>query len=95
MDSNINTTHHDPLNVQIAVFAKKGAKEGEYLGKMCSTCAFKLNSPANLEPHNVEAAMECLAYYMTFNCHKKEGGNKGCECIGFQYAKRYLESLEN
>jgi hypothetical protein len=84
-----------PINIQIAEYAKEGAKIGPDLGKMCSTCAFKLNSDANLEPHNAEAAMQCLAYYMAFNCHKKEGGDKGCECIGFKYAKRYLESLEN
>lgn len=83
------------LHVHIAHYAQEGAKkDGPDLGKMCSTCAFKLNSPANLEPHNVQAAMECLSYDMTFNCHIESGKDKGCECIGFQYAKRYFESLE-
>lgn len=77
---------------RIAFFAQNGAKHGD-LGKMCNTCAFKLNSEANLEPHNVNQAFECLAHEMQFNCHKEIGIDKGCECVGFKYAKQYFEKL--
>lgn len=79
---------------QIAVFAIKGARIKK-AGKMCGTCAFKLDSDANLEPNNVQAAFYCLAYDMQFNCHKEKGVDKGVECMGFKYAKAYLESLYN
>ena len=78
---------------RISIMAIEGAKTLK-CGAMCSTCAFKLDSPANLEPHNVDAALEAL--YMpgfTFNCHIEPGVDKGCECTGFKYAKHYLETL--
>lgn len=78
---------------QIASLALKGAKLGN-IGKMCGTCAFKLDSDANLEPHNVESAWECLAYGGQFNCHKEIGVDKGCECVGFKYAKAFFETIE-
>ncbi|MGV0947638.1 hypothetical protein ACTS93_10875 [Empedobacter falsenii] len=74
----------------ISNYAVEGAKI-KNIGKMCKTCAFKFDSEANKEPHNVDAAFQCLAYDMQFNCHINIGENKGCECIGFQYAKMYLE----
>lgn len=84
--------HHDRQRRMLADLAMKGAKLGN-LGKMCSTCAFKLDSDANLEPHNVDAAADCIAYGGTFNCHVTSGVDKGCECVGFKYAKAYFESL--
>lgn len=80
------------LRKRLSNMAIEGAKIGD-LGRMCDSCAFKFNSPANLEPHNVQAAHECLAYEMTFNCHIEPGVDKGCECTGFKYAKHYLETL--
>ena len=84
-----------PLNARnlIADYAKKGA-EIKNCGRMCGTCAFKLDSDANLEPHNVGSALEALAYYGQFNCHITIGVNKGCECTGFKHAKQYLESKQ-
>lgn len=64
------------------------------LGRMCNSCAFKFDSPANLEPCNVQAAHECLAYGMTFNCHSAPGVDKGCKCVGFKYAKFYLDVID-
>ena len=78
----------------ISEYAKRGAAI-KPLGKMCSTCAFKLDSPANLEPHNVEAAHQCLAFYGEFNCHITTGVDKGVTCVGFLHAKQYLESKIN
>lgn len=75
----------------IADYAKKGAKI-KNLGRMCGTCAFKLNSDGNLEPHNAGAALGALAYYGQFNCHIKKGVDKGCVCIGFKHAKQHLEN---
>ncbi len=73
--------------------AMQGAKIAN-LGKMCNTCAFKLDSPANLEPHNIQAAHECLAGNdMQFNCHKAPGIDKKIKCKGFMYAKAYLKSI--
>ena len=78
---------------QISNLAKRGAQI-KNIGKMCNTCAFKLNSDANLEPHNVESAWDCLAYDGKFNCHIQIGVDKGCECIGFKYAKQFFDSLD-
>jgi len=83
--------HEDRLRKKLAEIAQKGAAI-ENLGRMCGTCAFKLDSDANLEPHNVQAAWDCLAYEGTFNCHIESGVNKGCECIGFKYAKAFFEN---
>lgn len=82
MDSLID----DVMRKRLALLARAGAKFADQ-GKMCSTCAFKLDSDANLEPHNVEAAWECLAYEGQFNCHITSGVNKGCRCVGFKYAQ--------
>lgn len=81
----------EPLNVIAARTAQKGAAI-KPLGKMCETCAFKLNSPANLEEHNVQGAMDCLAWGGTFNCHKNQYEDAGTVCVGFLYAKQYLDS---
>ncbi len=79
---------------QLASFAIKGAKIMKHGSKMCNTCAFKLNSDANHEPHNVTAAFESLAYYGQFNCHKEIGIDKEVQCVGFTFAKAYFNSLE-
>lgn len=76
----------DVMRKRLAELARVGAKFGDQ-GKMCGTCAFKLDSDANFEPHNVEAAWECLAYEGQFNCHITSGVNKECKCIGFKYAQ--------
>ncbi len=77
---------------QLALLAIRGSKLGN-LGKMCGTCAFKLDSDANLEPHNVDAALNCVMYGGTFNCHVESGVDKGCECVGFKYAMAYANNL--
>lgn len=82
----------DKMRREIAGFAQKGAAVAS-LGKMCGSCAFKLNSAANMEPRNVQVAYECLAYNMTFNCHVVKGVDAGCECVGFKYAQQYFNSL--
>lgn len=84
------STSEELKRKRIARLASDGAKIKRQ-GKMCDTCAFKLNSDANMEPHNVDAAFEALAYYGQFNCHKEIGVNKGCECIGFKHAKQLIE----
>lgn len=88
-------THREHFDICLS--KKKVAIEGakvECQGRMCSSCAFKFDSPANLEPHNVEAAHESLAYYIPFNCHTEPGVDKGCPSIGYLHAKRYFDSLE-
>lgn len=85
-------------NEKLAELARKGAAI-QSCGKMCSSCAFKLNSAANLEPHNVETAFETLQEYSfgtrsQFNCHKQTGGDAGRICTGFQYATNYLSRHE-
>jgi hypothetical protein len=87
MDASID----DVLRKRLAALARDGASLGDQ-GKMFGTCAFKLNSDANLEPHNVSAAWECLAYEGQFNCHIISGVNKGCRCVGFKYA---ITAVEN
>lgn len=89
-------------NVFIAKLARKGAEEtkGKF-GKMCKECAFRENSPANLEVHNVEKAkyiLDEIAYFgqsdKVFNCHIQSTYIVADElCVGFQYAKKYLSQL--
>ena len=79
----------------LADIAKKGAAINN-LGSMCKTCAFKLDSDANLEPHNVDAAWQCVAFQQAdFNCHKEIGVDAEKKCVGFQHAKQYYEQLTN
>lgn len=86
---------HEWQRKYIARMAREGAKLAD-LGKMCSSCAFKENSAANMEDYTVSAALECLAYgQATFNCHKEPGVNAGTTCIGFLYAQQYENSKVN
>jgi hypothetical protein len=78
----------------IAAAAQKG-EAIQKLGKMCGSCAFRLDSDANLEPHNVEAAIESLAFFGQFNCHKKPGEDAGRVCVGFLHAKQYFDKIDN
>lgn len=79
----------------IADLAIKGAKI-KRLGKMCSTCAFKHNSDANLEPHNVDTAAQCVIFDLgVFNCHKEIDVDAKKRCVGFLHAKQYVEHKTN
>lgn len=71
----------------IADLAVKGAQK-KNCGAMCGSCAFKLDSPANLEPHNVAAAISTLQSGQ-FNCHVEIGVDSGQPCKGF------LNALQN
>lgn len=95
MPENLQNDKRRPLrlNELIASWARKGAELGD-CGKMCSSCAFKLNSPANLEPHNVDAAAQCVAYHGTFNCHINDYQDAGHPCAGFLYAKQYVNLID-
>lgn len=73
----------------IANWAEHGAIDGDV---MCKTCAFRRDSEANMEPHNVDSAIESLAYYQQFNCHIRTGIDAGRMCIGYKSARRYLEA---
>lgn len=86
--------HNELMRIRLADLARKGARLGrlEDRPRMCDTCAFKLNSPANLEPHNVDAAWNTLAFEGQFNCHVVSGVDKGCVCTGFRYALQHLNS---
>lgn len=51
--------------------------------------------PENKNPCSIQKNLDAL--YMpgfVFNCHIKPGIDKGCECVGFRYAKQYLETLD-
>lgn len=73
----------------IAQLAIDGAKI-KNCGKMCSSCAFKLNSEANLESHNVEAAAQSLMYGQ-FNCHIETNIDSGKPCAGFMNALQIVD----
>lgn len=82
------------LNIIIAEWARRGAKISKSKhGKMCGGCAFKVGTEANNEPHNVEAAAQCLVGMGKFNCHKHgpDGELKDGEkpCVGFLYAEEF------
>lgn len=92
IDSNTQTTPEEHQRKYIAEMAMKGATI-KPLGKMCGSCAFKLDSDANLEPHNVDAAFQTVAFEQNvFNCHEEIGVDKGCLCVGFLHAKQYSEA---
>lgn len=80
----------DELRNHIADLAIEGAKI-KNCGKMCGSCAFKRDSPANMEPHNVSAAMESLAYGGQFNCHVEEYYDSGKTCAGFMNALQVVD----
>lgn len=82
-----------PLSETLAEAARKGA-EIKNLGKMCSDCAFRPQPNINGYDDAVLKAMECLAYYQTFNCHTPDYKNAGKVCTGFLYAKQYYDQLE-
>lgn len=77
----------------ISGWARKGAKLSDH-GRMCDECAFRKGSAAQSEPHNVNAAASCLAYYGAFNCHKNGYEDAGKPCAGFLYAKEYRDSVD-
>lgn len=78
----------------ISSWARKGAKLADH-GRMCDECAFRKGSVAQSEPHNVNAAASCLAYYGAFNCHKNGYEDAGKPCAGFLYAKEYREHVDS
>lgn len=78
----------------IASWARKGAELGVNCGKMCAECAFRPGSVAQQEPHNVQAAADCLAFYGTFHCHKNGFEDAGYPCAGFLYAKAFRDHQE-
>lgn len=82
-------------SIIISKWAKLGADKNN---KMCSTCAFKLGSDANLEEltvsnalHSVESTL--LGKEIQFNCHPKTGyGNTGRVCGGYKNALRFFKN---
>lgn len=81
-------------NEVIAMWAREGAKIAN-CGNMCSECAYKLNSLANLEPHNVDGAATAILSGIPFNCHKKGTfENAGKRCTGYLYAKAYADKMD-
>lgn len=75
----------------IATWAREGARLGD-CGHMCGQCAFKPGAAGNNEEHNVEKALQCLAWGGQFNCHKNEEEDAGYPCAGFLYAKQHLDN---
>lgn len=79
----------------IADMAMKGAAIKNH-GAMCSTCAFKFDSDANKEPHNVESAAQCVIFDLgVFHCHKEIDVDAGVPCKGFLNAKEYVNNRFN
>lgn len=81
------------LKHYISETAKKGAAMGAG-GKMCNDCAFKKGSEANNDEDAVEAAVHCILHGAQFNCHTIPGVDAGRKCAGFEYAMKYLDSIE-
>lgn len=78
----------------LAEMARKGAQMGN-CGKMCVDCAFTIQPDINNYAETCENALEMLAAGRgTMNCHTDTYGDAGTPCIGFQYAKRYVDHLD-
>lgn len=78
---------------QFARYAEKG-KALKDCGNMCKTCAFRLDSEANLEEHTIESVYLVMADETkdrVFNCHTKDLKNSGKNCKGWIHAKQYLK----
>lgn len=86
------------INERLAEAAEKG-KLIKDNGPLCGSCAFRLNHGANLEPRNVEAALEILTFGGSFHCHKwnketQEFEDAGRVCNGYLHAKQYFDSID-
>lgn len=82
------------LRRYIAEIAKKGAAI-KNCGRMCDSCAFKKDSPANLEPWTVVDAAYSLDGPHPFNCHVKPGVDAGTRCIGYLHAMQFLNQTQS
>lgn len=80
------------INELLAIWARKGAALGD-CGKMCSECAFRLNTVANLDAENIDIAAQCVAFRGTFCCHKIDNPETMKPCAGFLYAKQYANTM--
>ena len=83
---------------QFATYAEKG-REIKNCGNMCKTCAFRLDSDANIEPQTIESVYLTMADETkgrVFNCHTKDLQDSGQNCKGWLHAKQYLnEKFKN
>jgi hypothetical protein len=81
----------------ITEYAKRGAKI-KVLGRMCSECAFKPGTIANLDDLTTQTCADLLAYGGgRFFCHKLPEGvviDQNKPCIGFMHANQFLNRLE-
>ena len=76
----------------VADLVKAGAQLGN-CGRMCKTCAFRFPQPlTNDYLQAVEDAIHQLAWGGGFHCHTEDKKDAGTDCIGFEYAKQYLNS---
>lgn len=81
--------YNENARIYIAKIATDGAQI-KSCGRMCSSCAFKKDSPANLEPHNVNAAIAALEQGQ-FNCHIEIDVDSGSPCAGFMNALQIVD----
>lgn len=77
------------LNQLFIDAARKGAALAP-AGKMCSGCAFRPNTEANNDEEFIETATMQMAHGCGFKCHLINQ-----ECIGFRYAKQFMNSIED
>lgn len=78
----------------MAEMAQNGASAGPGCGKMCGDCAFKLNQPHTTDfLMAAELAVSALAWEGSFNCHTLDHQDAGKPCVGFLYARQYLQTI--
>lgn len=79
---------------RLADLAQKGALLGD-CGKMCNDCAFKYNQPHDTDYlESVDGAALMLAFEGKFHCHTDEHKDAGRPCVGFLYAKQFMNSID-
>lgn len=79
----------------LAEWAQKGAALGD-CGKMCHDCAFRVQPDINHYSETVESALDLLAHGGgSMNCHTSDYEDAGRPCVGYLYAKKYCDHLEN
>lgn len=77
----------------LANLAERGSQI-RFIGVMCKDCAFRRGSDANLEEMTQDAAINCLSWGGSFNCHTKPGIDAKRPCIGFLHAKQNFQEDE-
>ena len=85
----------EKLTAWLVDLMRAGAGMGAHCGRLCTDCAFKKPlDPTQGDQITPLDVAEQLAWSGRLNCHTPDHKDARKPCAGFEYAKRYLEHLE-